>query len=357
MKESISPAAFLFILLFSFTAAVAQDQGWPRQRIENGNTLIIYQPQVDVWKDFREFEGRMAISLAPAGGTPVPGVLELHGQTIVDNDSQTVVIADLKIKRTYFPSLEPSESARMEGLLKQFLPPAVTVTLHQFAAAVPKPSYVPAVPLKNNPPVIFISYQPAILLDVDGPPLRAQVPNSRLEYVVNTRWPLFFDRQSSLFYLLAGDQWLKAASLDGPWTAAKRLPGDMATLSGQPEWKDLKKFIPPPAKPNNIIPAVFYSTSPAEVILFNGRPEYAQIPGTGLRYATNTTNYLFIHTPTGQYYYLTSGRWFRANSLGGPWTFATPNLPADFARIPPASPAAQVLASVPGTEEAKDALL
>ena len=77
----------------------------------------------------------------------------------------------------------------------------------------------------------------------------------------------------------------------------------------------------------------------------------------GSSYATNTTSYLFLYTPTNQYYYLTAGRWFSANSLDGPWTFATPNLPADFAQIPPSSPAAAVLASVPGTEEAKDAVL
>ena len=38
-------------------------------------------------------------------------------------------------------------------------------------------------------------------------------------------------------------------------------------------------------------------------------------------------------------------------------TFATPDLPANFAKIPPSSPASAVLASVPGTDEAKDAVL
>ena len=55
--------------------------------------------------------------------------------------------------------------------------------------------------------------------------------------------------------------------------------------------------------------------------------------------------------------HLTAGRWFSSNTLEGPWTFATPNLPEDFARIPQSSPAAQVLASVPGTDEAKDSVL
>jgi hypothetical protein len=64
-----------------------------------------------------------------------------------------------------------------------------------------------------------------------------------------------------------------------------------------------------------------------------------------------------VYKPTQQFYYLTAGRWFSAADLQGPWTYATPNLPADFAKIPPSSPASAILATVPGTEEAKDAVL
>jgi hypothetical protein len=102
---------------------------------------------------------------------------------------------------------------------------------------------------------------------------------------------------------------------------------------------------------------VFYSSVPAELIVFGGPPVYASIPGTELVYAKNTDADLFVYTRTNAYYFLAAGRWFRSASLGGPWTFATPSLPPDFARIPRDSPAARVLASVPGTEEAKDAVL
>ncbi len=65
----------------------------------------------------------------------------------------------------------------------------------------------------------------------------------------------------------------------------------------------------------------------------------------------------FFSNATSLYYYLAAGRWFSASGLNGPWTFATPDLPADFANIPTSSPAAGVLSSVPGTEEAADAVM
>ena len=41
----------------------------------------------------------------------------------------------------------------------------------------------------------------------------------------------------------------------------------------------------------------------------------------------------------------------------GPWTFATPNLPPDFQKIPLEHPRSRVLASVPGTRQATEAVL
>ena len=43
--------------------------------------------------------------------------------------------------------------------------------------------------------------------------------------------------------------------------------------------------------------------------------------------------------------------------MQGNWAFASTDLPADFAKIPLSSPASGILSSVPGTEEAKDAVL
>ena len=346
-----------FLIIALVTLAPAQDPGWPRQIIKEGSTLIYYQPQVDEWKSFEDITWRMAFSLTPAGAKEVVGVAELQGHTDVDNDRKMVMITNLKILRTNFPSLDPGRAAQMDKLVKTFLPTFVSISLHRVVASMKKPDQVPGVPLNNDPPVIFYSNRRAILLALDGDPVLADVPKTNMAFVVNTTWPLFFDKLTSSYYLLIDRQWMTSNRPEGPWLPTVKLPNDMAKMAADPEWASLKKVIPPPSVSNSVIPAVFYSTRPAEVILFDGKPVYSKIPGTQLLYATNTSSYLFLHTAANQYYFLTGGRWFRSNSLQGPWSFATADLPVDFAQIPLSSPAAVIRVSVPGTDEAMDAVL
>jgi hypothetical protein len=56
-------------------------------------------------------------------------------------------------------------------------------------------------------------------------------------------------------------------------------------------------------------------------------------------------------------YYLVAGRWFSAPDFIGPWTFATPTLPPDFKAISVEHPRSRVLASVPGTRQAAEAVV
>jgi hypothetical protein len=330
---------------------------WPREKYSNGTRLIIYQPQVDDWKNFQDLSWRMAISITPKGGKEVVGVVEMKGHTDIDNVAKVAVITNPQVTGTYFPSLDKATAEKMEQLFKTFVPQTLSVSLHSLIASTPKKETPAGAQLNNDPPRIFVGYRPSILLSVNGDPVLSEVPNTNLKFVVNTQWPLFFDPGNSTYYLGVGQQWLTSNSLTGQWSVTKKLPPDMSKVPQDKQWSALKKFIPPPAKSASVTPDVFYSDKPAEIILFDGQPVYAQIPNTQLEYATNTNSVVFVFTPTQQFYYLTAGRWFSAMDLQGPWTYATPDLPADFAKIPTSSPASAILATVPGTEEAKDAVL
>ena len=347
----------LALVLATGASAFAQDPGWPRKLQKPGGTVIAYQPQVDEWKDHTNITWRQAFQMTPTGAKQVIGAATFTGTTNVDTEKHTVVIFGIKAIDTYFPSLDQATSARMDPLFKTFVPEVVNISLERVVAYLPKPQSVQTVNLKNDPPSIFVNYSPAVLLAVDGEPVLVAIKDTKLKFVINTQWPLFLDTSKSQYYLLVGPRWLTAADLHGPWSAATKLPQDMDRLPNDPQWVDLKKVIPLSAQSTAPLPRVFYSSVPAEVILFNGRPIYAKILQTQLLYATNTDSPFFLYTPTNEYYYLAAGRWFRSKDLQGKWTFASMDLPEDFAKIPLSSPASAVLSSVPGTEEAKDAVL
>lgn len=353
------------ILLFArlgfalgFAEEAPKEEGWPREITQQGAQLVYYQPQVDDWRNFKDLEFRLAVELTPKGGQPAVGVLEIHAQTTLNVDQRTVLIDNMSVTQTHFPSLSGDAAAKMDQLVKSFIPPdrSVVVSMDRFIALAKKPEQGTGVAVENQAPPIRVAYGPAILLQLDGPAVWGNIPNSSLQFLVNTNWPVFQDSAESKYYLFDEKEWLVASSLEGPWSYTDRLPEALQSLAKDPQWAALEKAFPPPAK-SDTLPKVFYATKPTEVIMFRGQPSFADIPGTNLAYATNTDSDVFRYSPSKEYFFLVAGRWFRAPQIEGPWTFSTPDLPSDFAQIPPDSPASRVLASIPGTEEAKDAVL
>jgi hypothetical protein len=190
---------------------------------------------------------------------------------------------------------------------------------------------------------------------VNGDPALTAIPGTRLKYVANTSWPLFQDARTSRYYLLVNDVWLEARGLDGPWMHLTHLPEDFGRLPADARFAQVRKQVPPGRVHHEVVPDVLHTSTAADVILFEGHPVYAPVPGTQLERATNTQSPVFRLGST--FYYLTAGRWYSAPGLKGPWTDVTASLPADFAAIPPDSHAGAVLAAVPGTTQAQDAAL
>jgi hypothetical protein len=356
MRTLVSLIAICSLVSLGF----AQDVGWPREKTNQTGTIVYYQPQLDDWKDYRQLIARIAVSVTPKNGKPAVGVVYLRAATDANLTRRNVVLSHLEVTGTNFPSLDQPRAAAMDQMVKTFLPPTAVmdISLDRLLADLDeKKQEAPAATVKNDPPKIFVSYGNAVLLLADGDPVRAPIEKTSLEYVVNSNWDLFFDQTSSKYYLFAETRWLTASALGGPWSVATKLPADFSKLPNQPNWQDVKKAVPPPAGGTGPAPKVFYSTTPAEIITFSGQPWYTKIPNTQLSYAANTQSNLFLWGDSKEYFYLVSGRWFRAKSLDGPWTFATPDLPTDFAKIPASSSRAGVLVSVPGTDQAEDAVL
>src|SRR5262249_11978935 len=211
--------------------------------------------------------------------------------------------------------------------------------------------------VKADPPTIFFSTKPALLVNLDGEPIWSPIKENDLKFAVNTNWDLFQHDPTKVFYLRSDKSFLQAPDLKGSWTAADKLPESFAKLPNDDNWKDVKAALPGKKLSKDKLPRVFVSTTPAEMILLEGEPKYEPVAGTSLQWVSNTESDVFRMGSTGAVYFLVAGRWFSSPGFEGPWTFATPSLPADFQKIPLEHPRSRVLASVPGTSQAAEAVL
>jgi hypothetical protein len=352
---------FPVFIFFSVKCVNAQDNGdpgWPRQVTDANGTLIYYQPQLDDWENYKLLTARMAFSLTSKNGKQVLGVASLNCETAVNKEKRMVYLNEVKIAEVRFPSLKADSAAMMEDLFKKLLPKNPNpIALDRLIADIDSSKkHVKGIPMKNDPPPIFYSSSPAIVLIVEGDSVLAPIEKLDVQYVVNTNWDLFFDKKKKDYYLLVGNIWAKSKLLKGPWAQTQTLPKEMDKLPAGQNFDDVKKMIPP-QKTSSGLPKIFYSNVPSELILLKGAPVYTKINGTSLLYIANTDNNIFLDENTKLFYALLSGRWFSSKAFSGPWRYAGDNLPDDFAKIPQTSPKANVLSSVPGTTEASDAVM
>jgi hypothetical protein len=266
----------------------------------------------------------------------------------------------LKIAEANFQSLPKDQLQQVVATIEKAMGPRERViALDRVLANIDKSGIIPknVEGIKADPPVVFFSKTPAVIVNLDGEPIWSPIKENDLKYAVNTNWDLFEHGPSKTYYLRNNDTWLKAAAVNGPWTAAGKLPPSFGKLPADDNWKDVKAALPGKTVAASALPKVFVTDKPGELILLRGEPSYLLVEGTQLLWVSNTDSDVFRLGRNGTVYYLVAGRWFSAPDFTGPWTFATPNLPADFKKIPLEHERSRVLASVPGTDQAAEAVL
>ncbi|HEY0376841.1 MAG TPA: hypothetical protein VGC87_07780 [Pyrinomonadaceae bacterium] len=336
------------------------DRGWPRDyATPSGAQIVIYQPQVASWADQKQMVAYAAASYLPSGmRKQALGTLKLEADTSVSLEERLVRFSALKIAETNFPTLPKEQVQELTAEIDKAIPDEDRmIALDRVLAHVDKSLIIPKnVPgIKADPPKIFFSKTPAILLGFDGDPIWSPIKENELKFAVNTNWDLFQHGPTGVYYLRYDTSWLRATELKGPWTQAAKLPDSFTKLPADDNWKSVRENLP--GKPAAQVPTVFFSTEPAELIQLGGEPRYAPVPGTGLLWVNNTESDLFREGQNGPVYYLVAGRWFKAADFNGDWTFATPTLPEAFKQISLEHPRSRVLASVPGTQQAAEAVL
>ena len=345
----------------SATASQAPaDRGWPRgYSLPSEAQMVVYQPQIASWQDQKHAIGLAAVAYVSKGEQkPAMGTVKLETETQVSVERRLVQFSTVKITETNFPTLSKTQTQEIVTQLEQNIPDEDRlIALDRVLAYVDKSSINPknVDGLKSDPPTIFLTNSSSLLLSFDGDPIWSPIKDNELKFAVNTNWDVFRHEPTGLFYLRNDATWLRSTSINGPWSVTTKLPDSFTKLPDDENWKDVRASLP--AKPAAQAPYIYVTTAPAELIEIQGEPKYVPVPNTGLLWISNTESDLFRMGKDGPVYYLVAGRWFRAPNLNGNWTFATPDLPEDFKRISVEHPRSRVLASVPGTQQAAEAVL
>ena len=338
------------------------DGGWPRAyTTPSSGKILVYQPQVASWTDQKHMVAYAAVAYEAKGATkPALGSLKLEADTKVAVSDRLVDFSNLKITESNFPTLPKEQNREVVTEIDNGFPKAERViALDRVLASVDRSQIIPkeVTGVKADPPRIFFSDTPALLVNLDSDPIWSPIRENDLKFAVNTNWDLFEHEPTKTFYLRNEGSWLKAADVKGPWTPADTLPESFKKLPADDNWKEVKAALPGKKLDAKKAPKVFVSTTPAELILLEGKAAYKPVSGTSLRWVRNTESDVFRVGEQGPVYFLVSGRWFTSPGFEGPWTFATPSLPADFQKIPLEHERSRVLASVPGTQQAAEAVL
>ena len=333
---------------------------WPHTIDVNGASVTVYEPQAIDWPNHATLRARAAIAIGPAGAAhPILGTIEISGKTQVDPANDLVYFSQPTLLSSSFPALDTSHAYQLQTRIAAFLStmPVKIIPLDTILLSLNQ-TPVAMAPVNNAPPTIYYSAQPASLLVFDGEPVLAPLATTGLTYAVNTNWDVIQDTaDGGTWYLRNNGSWLVAQAYTGPYEPAGPLPPAFSRIPDDADFGAIRKAVPGKPLPAGTVPVVFVATKPAEIIVTAGPPAFAPVSETALNAVTNTGSVLFLYRPTSTFYYLVSGRWFSAASLYGPWTFATPNLPADFAQLSPDGAYGNLLAAVPGTAAAQAAVL
>ncbi len=348
------------------SSADSADAGWPRELSAGATRYSLYQPQVDSWKD-NQLSAHAAVAVRPAADSePTFGVVWLSARTDIDKADRLVSLEDVRITRANFPSAPDQATGWQASLQRALATEAKTISLDRLETSLAVQQELQkgnAQPPENTPPHIIFSSVPAMMVLLDGEPLLRPAP-AGLQRVINTRALLLEDHGT--YYLHVFDGWMRAPAPEGPWTVAPSHPASLdVAMRGlvASQQVDLLQGAPadstrPQPSLASSAPVIYVSTRPAELIVTDGAPDYLPIDGTRLLYVSNTTGRVFKFMGDNETYILISGRWYRAHSVSGPWTYvAGRDLPADFAQIPNTSPMENVKASIPGTPQAQEAAI
>lgn len=335
--------------------AIPTDFEWPRIIETPEAKIVIYQPQLEDFSGNRLFCRLAASVQGPELKTPEFGAVWMEARLETQRDERTAHLVAIENVESRFPSATPESEEWFADVLKREIPKwNIVLSTDQLIAGleVEQDRLKTEQALNNAPPKILYVNKPASLVLVDGEPILKPIGKTELMAVVNTPFPMVFRKTDKTYYLIGKETWYRSKEVSGQWQETSDPPADVAALEREAsEDKEAESTVTAGM-------VVLGATEPTELLSIDGDPRFIPFPGNNVMYVENTNNNLLYEVDTGKYYLLLSGRWYQSKKLDGSWSYVSPyELPEAFADIPADSEKGDLRASVPGTDEARDAVL
>lgn len=340
------------------SVSAQNNNSWPRSaNTSNGSSIKMYEWETESYSG-NTLKARAAFSIIPSGQTdPVFGVLWLTASLSGNGSSKTVQSVDITSVKLPGENRE-NDMAAVQEALEQAIPSwNLTYTDEQLKNNLAATDQQTALAnnINNTPPKVMYANQPSILVSIDGAPKIQQNSDWGVETVVNSPFTIIKNKDGQ-FYLYGGKHWYNAPSATGPYKFVAQPPANLASIESAISASYKNNETEQETK-DYTISNIIITTEPAELLQTDGEAKFSAVQGTNLLYVKNTDDDIFMDVNSQNYYVLLSGRWYKSKTLSGKWEFVNADqLPADFARIPSNSKKADVLASVGGTDEAREAM-
>src|SRR5579871_3193877 len=197
------------------------DGGWPRAYLTKAEAaVIVYQPQIASWDGQRHMVAYAAVAYQAKGAKkPALGTVKLESETSVSLPDRLVRFSPVKVTETSFRELSKDQLQDVVGQLDEGIPEYERlIALDRVLASLDKSQIIPksVTGMKADPPAIFFSTRPAVLVNIDGDPIWSPIQNNDLKFAVNTNWDLFSHEPTKTFFLRREHTWLKAPDVKGP---------------------------------------------------------------------------------------------------------------------------------------------
>jgi len=329
----------------------SQESTWPKEITKGDYIILIYSPENMEYVDLR-LKSNSAVSVKKGEeGKPTFGMMWTTTILDVDRSSKMASMASIKVDEVRFPD-EVSEEQ------KQAFKDLIESEVPQWDFEFPLQELIDSLTvvssyeeeLNNDPPDILFTTKPSVLIITDGEPKFKEAENG-YEVIINSSTFIAKESKSNTYYLKGGPFWYQADAAKGPWMAVDKVPESLSALIKETEL-DVDE-----ADQTATPPFIVMAEKPSELIVSEGDLSFAPLAGTSLLYVDNSESDLFMNIVDQHYYLLISGRWFHSSSIDGTWEYiASEKLPEDFKSIPADGAKGDVLVSVAGTDQARDAL-